>query len=125
MSDDDNGRYKLVIVGQGSAAFAAAIKADELGVKTAMIGGNMAGGAVMGGTCVNVGCVPSKNLITVGNDFYPADAVRGSPGAISYGKTKLDFRKMMAQKDSLVRRFRKEKYADVLKNLQSVKFVSG
>jgi mercuric reductase len=79
----------------------------------------------MGGTCVNVGCVPSKNLITVGNDFYPADAVRGSSGAINYGKTKLDFRKMMAQKDSLVRRFRKEKYADVLKDLQSVKFVSG
>jgi mercuric reductase len=122
---DDNDSYQLIIVGQGSAAFAAAIKADELGVKTAMIGGNVTRGEVMGGTCVNVGCVPSKNLITVGNDFYPADAVRGSSGAINYGKTKLDFRKMMAQKDSLVRRFRKEKYADVLKDLQSVKFVSG
>jgi mercuric reductase len=83
---DDNDSYQLIIVGQGSAAFAAAIKADELGVKTAMIGGNVTRGAVMGGTCVNVGCVPSKNLITVGNDFYPADAVRGSSGAIRYGK---------------------------------------
>jgi mercuric reductase len=59
-----------VIIGQGSAAFAAAIKANELGVKTAMVGGNATKGALIGGTCVNVGCMPSKRLITVGTSFY-------------------------------------------------------
>src|SRR5260370_13617622 len=98
MRDDDKGRYQLIIVGQGSAAFAAAIKADELGVKTAMIGGNVTRGAVMGGTCVNVGCVPSKNLITVGNNFYPVDAVLGSPGANKYVKPKLDIQKLNSRK---------------------------
>jgi mercuric reductase len=123
--DDPHTNYQLIILGQGSAAFAAAIKANELGVKTAMIGANVTDGTVVGGTCVNVGCVPSKNLITVGNDFYPAAAARKSFAAIRYGNTRLDFRRMMAQKDALVRRFRKEKYADVLKNLQNVKFKAG
>jgi mercuric reductase len=123
--DDLHANYQLIILGQGSAAFAAAIKANELGVKTAMIGANVTDGTVVGGTCVNVGCVPSKNLITVGNDFYPAAAARKSFAAIRYGNTRLDFRRMMAQKDALVRRFRKEKYADVLKNLQNVKFKAG
>lgn len=121
----DDRRYQLVIIGQGSAAFAAAIKADELGLKTAMIGGSVTRGAVIGGTCVNVGCVPSKNLITVANDFYPADPVRGSSGAITYGTTELDFRKLMAQKNSLVRRFRKEKYMEVLGNLRNIEFIPG
>jgi len=64
--------YRLIILGQGSAAFAAAIKANDLGVKTLMVGANITAGTVIGGTCVNVGCIPSKNLITVGNVFYQA-----------------------------------------------------
>jgi len=90
-----------------------------------MIGANMTDGTVVGGTCVNVGCVPSKNLITVGNDFYPAAAGRKPFGAIRYGETRLDFRRTMAQKDALVKRLRKEKYADVLKNLHNVEFKAG
>ncbi len=49
--------FDLVILGSGSAAFAAAIKAADHGAKTAMIERS-----TVGGTCVNVGCVPSKNL---------------------------------------------------------------
>ena len=54
------------IIGHGAAAFAAAIKADSLGIDTIMIGKNATKGALIGGTCVNVGCVPSKRLITLG-----------------------------------------------------------
>ncbi len=113
--------YDLVIIGQGSAAFAAAIKANELGIKTANIGANVTKGTLIGGTCVNVGCVPSKNLITVGNIFYQhsADYFR----AIRYGRSRLDFRKVMAEKDALVRKFRKEKYADVMKGLDNVEYI--
>jgi mercuric reductase len=113
--------YELVIVGQGSAAFSAAIKANELGVRTANIGANATKGTLIGGTCVNVGCVPSKNMITVGNIFY-----QHSPDyfrAIRYGGSKLDFRKVMAEKDALVKKFRKEKYADVMKGLDNVEYV--
>ena len=113
--------YELVIVGQGSAAFAAAIKANELGIKTAMVGGNATKGAVIGGTCVNVGCVPSKNLLTVGNIF--SDVSRNSFTAIKYGKTRLDFRKAIAEKDGLVKKFRKEKYADVLRGLDGLEYI--
>lgn len=51
-------RYDLVILGSGSTAFAAALRAQELG-KTAM----MTEDRMLGGTCVNRGCLPSKNLI--------------------------------------------------------------
>lgn len=116
-------QYDLVILGQGSAAFAAAIKAEELGVKTVLVGRNRTKGALLGGTCVNVGCIPSKNLLTVGISYYASSS---EPfGAIRYGRTKLDFEKAMAGKDSLVRRFRKQKYSDVLENLRNVDYVSG
>ncbi|MDE1852527.1 MAG: mercury(II) reductase [Thaumarchaeota archaeon] len=113
--------YDLIILGQGSAAFAAAIKADELGINTVMVGGKATRGATIGGTCVNVGCVPSKNLITVGNALH--EPARSAFRAIVYGRTKLDFRKMIAEKDALVRKFRKEKYVDVLKGLPNVEYV--
>jgi mercuric reductase len=116
-------KYELVIIGQGSAAFAAAIKANELGTKTASIGANVTKGTVLGGTCVNVGCVPSKNLITVGNIFYQHSADYFK--AIRHGKSKLDFRKVMAEKDALVKKFRKQKYEDVISGLDHIEYIPG
>ena len=113
-------KYDLIILGQGSGAFAAAIKANELGIKTAMVGGNATRGAVIGGTCVNVGCVPSKNLLTVGNEFYQA---KDGFAAIKYGNSELDFRRAIEEKDALVKRFRKEKYSDVFAELQNVEYI--
>jgi len=110
--------YELVIIGQGSAAFAVAIKADSLGVKTAMIGENATRGTVIGGTCVNVGCMPSKRLITVGTLFHNGTSIPFE--GIKYGRGKLDFRKIIQDKDRMVRKFRNEKYSDVLKNLERV-----
>lgn len=57
--------YDLVILGAGSAGFAAAIKASELGKKFAIIEKG-----TIGGTCLNVGCVPSKHLLHVGDIYY-------------------------------------------------------
>ena len=60
--------YDLIIIGGGAAAFAAATKASDLGKRALMIND----GLPLGGTCVNVGCVPSKHLLTVGDElFYP------------------------------------------------------
>ncbi|OLC81112.1 MAG: mercury(II) reductase [Thaumarchaeota archaeon 13_1_40CM_3_50_5] len=110
--------FDLVILGSGSAAFAAALKAADHGAKTAMIERS-----TLGGTCVNVGCVPSKNLLRAGELRY-YDSHREFPG-ISPGSTKLEFNKIIEQKNQIVRRLRKEKYSDVLKSLPSAKLFRG
>jgi len=110
--------FDLVILGSGSAAFAAALKAADHGAKTAMIERS-----TLGGTCVNVGCVPSKNLLRAGELRY-YDSRREFPG-ISPGSTKLEFNKIIEQKNQIVRGLRKEKYSDVLKSLPSAKLFRG
>ena len=61
--------YEFVIIGGGAAAFAAATQAEELGMETAMVNDGLA----VGGTCVDVGCVPSKHLLEVRHEhFYPS-----------------------------------------------------
>src|SRR5207249_1178857 len=110
--------FDLVILGSGSAAFAAALKAADHGAKTAMIERS-----TLGGTCVNVGCVPSKNLLRAGELRY-YDSRREFPG-ISPGSTKLEFNKIIEQKNQIVRGLRKEKYSDVLRSLPSTKLLRG
>ncbi len=116
-------QYDFLILGQGSAAFAAAIKANELGVKTAMVGGSETPGTVIGGTCVNVGCMPSKRLITVATVFH--NAKNNSFEGIRYGKGSLNFEEIIRQKDEMVRKFRKERYSQVLKGLNHVTYFKG
>ncbi len=108
----------MVILGSGSAAFAAAIKSADMGVKVAMIERG-----IIGGTCVNVGCVPSKNLLRAGEIVY-YDSNRDFPG-IRPGRTSAEFVKVMGQKNEIVRTLRKEKYSDVLKSLPSTKLFRG
>lgn len=61
-------RYDLITIGGGATAFAAVTKASDLGKSALMINS----GLPIGGTCVNVGCMPSKHLLTVGDElFYP------------------------------------------------------
>jgi mercuric reductase len=110
--------FDLVIIGSGSAAFAAALKAAEHESKVAMVEKG-----TIGGTCVNVGCVPSKNLLRAGELRY-YDSNREFPG-IKPGRTTMEFRRVIAQKDQIVRGLRKEKYSDVLRSLPSAKLFRG
>ncbi|MDA1349103.1 MAG: FAD-dependent oxidoreductase, partial [Chloroflexi bacterium] len=59
-------KFDLIIIGGGGAAFAAATKASDLG-KTALL---INSGLPLGGTCVNVGCMPSKHLLAVGDELF-------------------------------------------------------
>jgi len=68
-------KFDLIIIGGGAGAFAAAIKANELKAKTAIINS----GLPLGGTCVNVGCVPSKVLLRAGEVMHQAKH-HGIPG---------------------------------------------
>jgi mercuric reductase len=110
--------FDLVIIGSGSAAFGAALKASEHDAKIAMIERG-----TIGGTCVNVGCVPSKNLLHAGELRY-YDSNRDFPG-IRPGRTTMEFRRVIEQKDQIVRGLRKEKYSDVLRSLPSAKLFRG
>jgi mercuric reductase len=110
--------FDLVILGSGSAAFAAALKTADHGAKTAMIERS-----ILGGTCVNVGCVPSKNLLRAGELQYYGTH-REFPG-IRPGRTTLEFNRIIEQKNQIVRGLRKEKYSDVLRSLPSTKLFRG
>lgn len=92
----------LAILGYGAAGFAALIRANELGVKPVLIGTGE-----IGGTCVNVGCVPSKRVLRTG-EVYRYGRMNCDPGC--YPK----FLETFQDERELVRELRKVKYEDVL-----------
>ena len=109
-------RYDVAIVGGGSAGFAAAIKAADLGARVALIEGG-----TLGGTCVNVGCVPSKTLIRAAEIahhrvHHPFDGIPRSDGTA-------DWAAVHAQKDVLVTKLREAKYWNVLRAYDSVTLI--
>jgi len=111
--------FDLVIVGGGAGAFAATIKADELGAKTLMVNA----GLPLGGTCVNVGCVPSKTLLWAGEVLHLAKH-HGIPG-IELEVKNFDFQKVVQDELSLVERMRHEKYVNILQHLTHVTVMEG
>src|SRR6266567_1113807 len=100
-------RYDLVILGSGSTAFAAAIRAKDLG-KTAV----MTEGRTLGGTCVNRGCLPSKNLIEAARLVYDAAHPR-YPG-LTPAQLDVDFPALIAQKDEVIHEYRDQHYASIV-----------
>ena len=99
--------YDLVVVGAGSAAFAAAIKATEAGYTVALVEHG-----TVGGTCVNVGCVPSKALLRAGELAW--EAGHHPFAGMSTTSGPVDLRALVAQKDELVGNLRQMKYADLV-----------
>lgn len=103
----DAAEYDLLIIGAGSAAFAAAIKARDQGARVGMIEHG-----TVGGTCVNVGCVPSKALLRAGEVYFQAGHQDFAGVETSAGKA--DLAALVAQKDELVEAMRQEKYIDLV-----------
>jgi len=100
------GGYDLAVVGSGGAAFAAAIRATNLGARVALIERG-----TVGGTCVNVGCVPSKTLLAGADAFSTAAAHPFAGLPTQAGRA--DLAALVAQKDELVGQLRQAKYAEV------------
>lgn len=112
--------FDYIIIGGGAAAFAAATKASDLGVRTAIIND----GLPIGGTCVNVGCVPSKHLLAVGDDMFYA--TRSPFEALTNGHAPaFDFRTAIDEKRRLVGALRESNYVNVLGNLRGVEYIEG
>lgn len=111
--------FALIIIGGGSAAFSAAIKAEELGKSTLMINA----GLDFGGTCVNVGCVPSKILIRAAESVHRANA--SGFAAIKPRGADVDFSALIRDKMNLVARLQKGKYLDVVEDFTQLTMVTG
>ncbi len=112
--------YQLVIIGGGAAGFAAAIKADGLKIKTLMISG---GKVPLGGTCINVGCMPSKRLLTAAEAYW--NARHSKYDGVADSAPDLDFKKVVESKDALIRKLQGKAYAGTLKFLVYVTLKEG
>ena len=111
--------YDLIIIGGGAGAFASAIKANELKAKTLLINK----GLPLGGTCVNVGCVPSKTLLWAGEVMHLAKS-HNIPG-IDIEVKSFDFAQVVQHELDLVEKLRAEKYDKVLSGLENVTHIEG
>ena len=97
-------QYDVAVIGAGPGGYVAAIRAAQLGFKTVCIdaGVNKKGDApALGGTCLNVGCIPSKALLQSSEHFHAAQHDFAEHG-ISVGEVKFDAAKMIERKDAIV-----------------------
>ncbi|MEO5692670.1 MAG: dihydrolipoyl dehydrogenase [Usitatibacter sp.] len=100
--------FDVVVIGSGPGGYIAAVRAAQLGLRTACIEGwkTPGGELALGGTCLNVGCIPSKALLSSSEEFEKASHHLGEHG-INVSGVKLDLAKMQARKDTIVTKMTK------------------
>jgi dihydrolipoamide dehydrogenase len=89
-------KFQAVVIGGGPGGYVCAIRLSQLGIKTACIESR----GTLGGTCLNIGCIPSKSLLNLSENFNKAKNF--SKLGIEIGKVKLNLNKMMKNKDKAV-----------------------
>ena len=89
-------KFQAVVIGGGPGGYVCAIRLSQLGLKTACIESR----GSFGGTCLNVGCIPSKSLLNLSEEFHKAQNL--SNKGIEVGEVKLNLNKMMKNKDKAV-----------------------
>ena len=112
-------QYDLAVIGAGSAGFSAAITAAEHGANVALIGHG-----TIGGTCVNVGCVPSKTMIRAAEALHGARVAQRFPGIVGAARL-TDWRQLIEAKNDLVGTLRQKKYIDLLPEYNGVAYLEG
>jgi len=90
--------YDLVVIGSGPGGYIAAIRAAQLGMRVACVEKD----STLGGTCLNVGCIPSKALLESSEHYYALTHQLPAHGIVA-GSVQLDLAKMLARKDTVVR----------------------
>ena len=111
--------YDLTVIGAGSAGFSAAITAAEQGARVALIGAG-----TIGGTCVNVGCVPSKTLLRAVETIHSAQRAERFAGIAAQARVS-NWSALVAQKQALVDGLRQAKYLDLLPAYDQVMYLEG
>jgi len=96
--------YDVIILGAGPAGYVAAIRCAQLGMKTACVDDwtDEKGKPALGGTCLNVGCIPSKALLE-SSELYAQSQSQLAEHGIDAGQVKLDLAAMMARKNKIVK----------------------
>ena len=116
-NDDGYGGYDLIVIGAGSAGFSASITAADAGKRVALVGHG-----TIGGTCVNVGCVPSKAMIRAAEAIHGAHSAGRFPGLSGQAQVD-DWQTLVQSKDDLVATLRQKKYADLLPQYPGVDYI--
>jgi mercuric reductase len=114
MSDTND----IVILGSGSTAFAAALRAQSYGARVLMIEKS-----VLGGTCVNWGCIPSKTLIHASR--FRREAGLGAQVGLGLIEGAIDFTRLSEHKEQVVQYLRQSKYLDILQNVPGLTLIKG
>ena len=115
----NGGAYDLVVIGAGSAGFSASITAADQGAQVALIGSG-----TIGGTCVNIGCVPSKTLIRAAETLHNARVAARFAGITAEAEL-TDWRSTVRQKDTLVSELRHAKYTNLLPAYNGIAYREG
>ncbi|HRO27901.1 MAG TPA: FAD-dependent oxidoreductase, partial [Luteimonas sp.] len=99
-------QFDVVVIGAGPAGYHAAIRAAQLGMKVACIDAGLGkdGKPALGGTCLRVGCIPSKALLDSSRQFHNLQHIFGQHG-ISAKDPKIDVGTMVGRKDAIVKQF--------------------
>ena len=99
-------QFDVIVIGGGPAGYHAAIRAAQLGLKTACVDAALGkdGKPALGGTCLRVGCIPSKALLDSSRQFWNMGHLFAQHG-ISFEKPAIDIGKMVARKDAIVKQF--------------------
>lgn len=90
-------QYDVIVIGAGPGGYVAAIRCAQLGLKTACVEGR----DTLGGTCLNVGCIPSKALLHASHQLHEAEHNFAKMG-LSAGKVKVDWKQMLSYKDDVI-----------------------
>ena len=115
-----NSRYDLIILGSGSTAFAAALRATNYGARVLMFEKS-----VLGGTCINWGCIPSKTLIHAA--LFRHEAHLGSTIGVDSdeGNHPIDAERLFRHREKVVTDLRQERYLNVLGNMKGLELIKG
>ena len=110
--------YDLIVIGGGSAAFSAAIKFADEGKKVCVIEN-----WIIGGTCLNRGCVPSKHLLEAARIYY--EPINNKFKGIETNQGRIDVKELIKVKTELLDELREMKYYNVLKGYGNITFIEG
>ena len=89
-------KFQAVVIGGGPGGYVCAIRLAQLGIKTACVESRK----TLGGTCLNIGCIPSKSLLNLSENFHKAKHLANL--GIEVSRVKLNLKKMMQNKDKVV-----------------------